>query len=117
MNSKPSISGEESRMVSVWRYRVKPGRTTAFLRAYGPDGSWVNLFRQSDGYLGTELLQDNADPGVFVTIDRWQSRQAYKTFRSAFAAQYLALDTICSELTEEEEQLLEGSLQGGPPGS
>ena len=95
--------------VAVWRHRLKAGRTGAFMRAHGPGGSWENLFRKSEDYLGTELLQDNSDPLLFVTIDRWKSAKAYNEFRTANAAGYLALDTICSDLTEDEELIAEGS--------
>lgn len=95
-------------IVSIWRYRVRSGKVGAFVKDYGPEGSWVGLFRRGKGHVSTELLRDASDPAVFITIDRWESRIAYDTFRKEFANEYLALDTRCAAYTEDEELLLEG---------
>lgn len=91
--------------VRIWRYRVRPGRDARFEEAYGPDGTWVQLFRRGAGYLGTELLRDDAGAGVYVTIDRWETRDAWTTFREAHRADYDSLDAACGELTTIEESL------------
>jgi heme-degrading monooxygenase HmoA len=62
--------------VYVWRFLVRSGSEADFVAAYGPDGEWARLFRQADGFLGSELLRDRADPRRFLTVDRWVSRQA-----------------------------------------
>ena len=102
-----STSHTTPEYAAVWRYSVRIGKTDAFLRTYGQDGSWVALFRKSPDFIGTELFRDEADPSIFVTIDRWRSSHAYKAFRTAFAAEYLALDTQCSDLTEDGELIAE----------
>ncbi|HEY5551693.1 MAG TPA: antibiotic biosynthesis monooxygenase family protein [Opitutaceae bacterium] len=115
MPGKNSITNPQSgdaparALVAVWRYRVRPAKTEAFLRAYGADGAWVELFQRGDGYISTELLRDASDPAVFVTIDRWESRVAYDAFRKQFADEYFALDSVCAAFTEDEELLLEGA--------
>jgi hypothetical protein len=35
---------------TVWEFRVRADRRAEFERHYGPDGSWVALFRRGDGY-------------------------------------------------------------------
>lgn len=105
-NQQPGGAARE--LVTVWRYRVRPAKSEAFIRAYGAGGAWVELFRRGEGYISTELLRDAADPAVFATIDRWESRAAYDAFRRRFADEYLALDSLCSSFTEDEELLLEG---------
>jgi len=109
MTKHPSEPRGTRTLVSVWRYRVRAEKTEAFQRAYGLEGAWVELFRRSEGYVSTELLRDATDPAVFVTIDRWESRSAYDAFRKKFADEYLALDSVCSAFTEDEELLLEGA--------
>jgi heme-degrading monooxygenase HmoA len=91
--------------VRIWRYRVRPGRETEFARAYGPDGTWVQLFRRTAGYLGTELLQDVTSAGAYVTIDRWATRDAWTAFHDAHRAAYDSLDAACEQLTTLEESL------------
>lgn len=108
MARQPAESRGTRTFVSVWRYRVRAERAEAFLQAYGMEGSWVMLFRRATGYVSTELMRDATDPAVFVTIDRWESRAAYDSFRRKFADEYLALDSTCSALTDNEELLLEG---------
>jgi len=72
---------------------------TDFLSAYGPDGSWVQLLRQGDGYIRTELLSDCADPVRFVTVDYWESDGAWDEFQARFRAEYVELDIRCDALT------------------
>lgn len=91
--------------VYIWRFVVRPGSEAAFEAAYGPDGEWVRLFREADGYLGTQLLRDQADPRTYLTIDRWTSRVAWEAFRAARAADWDAIDRRGEDLTEREEEL------------
>jgi heme-degrading monooxygenase HmoA len=60
-----------------------------FERAYGPDGDWAAFFRQSSGFIGTELLRDVEAPGRYVVIDRWETAQAYNDFAAAHREQYM----------------------------
>jgi heme-degrading monooxygenase HmoA len=91
--------------VYLWRFVVRPGSEAAFEAAYGPDGQWTRLFREGEGYLGTELLRDQSEPRGYVTIDRWVSREAWAAFRAARAADWEALDRRCQDLTEHEEEI------------
>lgn len=54
-----------------------------FERAYGPGGAWAEFFGRGAGYLGTELLRDVENPGRYLVIDRWESREAYGGFLDA----------------------------------
>jgi len=98
---------------TVWEFRVPPGGGAAFERRYGPDGDWVQLFRQADGYLGTELLHDRNDPLRYLTIDRWTGPDAYRVFRARFAEPYASLDRECEGLTAREVAL--GEYDEAPP--
>lgn len=51
-----------------------------FERAYGPEGEWAEFFRGGAGFVGTELLRDVENPGRYLVIDRWESREAYQAF-------------------------------------
>lgn len=89
----------------LWEFHVQPECRAQFERHYGPEGTWAALFRQAPGYLGTLLLQDRSDPLRYVTIDRWQSLEAYRAFRARFARQYEELDRQCAGLTAREAPL------------
>jgi heme-degrading monooxygenase HmoA len=95
----------------VWRYRVSPPSAVAFERAYGPEGAWVELFRGHPGFIGTELVRA-ADPGVYLTIDRWSSAIAYETFLRDAHAEYERLDAELASLTESEELVARGEAAG-----
>lgn len=89
----------------LWEFRVSADRQAEFERHYGPDGTWVALFRRAPGYLETLLMQDRSDPLRYITIDRWQSVEAYRAFRSRFSDDYEALDRACEGLTTHEAPL------------
>jgi quinol monooxygenase YgiN len=84
----------------LWEFIVEPEHVDEFERQYGPQGSWVQLFRQASGYIETLLLRDSTSPHRF--IDRWDNDEAYRRFRWQFSQQYAALDRRCEELTVRE---------------
>lgn len=103
----------------LWEFIVESDHVNEFERHYGPQGSWVQLFRQAPGYIQTIFLRDSTDPRRFVTIDRWENAEAYQAFRSAFSLQYADLDRRCERLTTREislgsfdEPTVQESLEG-----
>jgi quinol monooxygenase YgiN len=93
------------RYTYVWQFRVRHGSEAEFRRHYGPDGTWVRLFRQAPGYLDTVLLEDLDRPATFLTVDRWRDEAAYRAFRQEFAREFADLDEQCAKLTENEVDL------------
>jgi heme-degrading monooxygenase HmoA len=71
------------------------GNVAAFAEAYGPAGPWEALFRQANGFRGTEVFRRTAAPPRFLTLDRWESRSEYEGFRAA-------LDAVCKGMTLRE---------------
>ncbi|MGD2061254.1 MAG: antibiotic biosynthesis monooxygenase [Acidimicrobiia bacterium] len=95
--------------VYLWDYRVSLERLDEFRELYGPNGSWVELFRRAPGYQDTQLLRDRNEAGRFVTIDRWESEEAFVSFRARFAVEFDHLDRLGEQLTIEETALGEFS--------
>jgi heme-degrading monooxygenase HmoA len=91
--------------VLVWRFRVPEETREAFERAYGPDGDWAALFRTADGFVDTTLLRDAEDPGTYLTIDRWRSRDDVERFHSRSGEAYAALDRRLEGLASEETRV------------
>jgi len=89
----------------VWEFRVRPGREEEFERRYGTDGDWVRLFRQSEGFVATVLLEDRATAGRYLVTDTWRDAAAYHAFKERHAKAYAALDLECTALTEDERCL------------
>jgi quinol monooxygenase YgiN len=89
----------------IWEFEVPAATEAEFRRHYGPGGSWVALFRNDPAFVETLLLRDPSREGRYVTIDRWQSAEAYRLFRQNFSEQYQALDKICDGLTKKETDL------------
>lgn len=88
--------------VIVWAYEVAPERQDDFCRVYGPNGDWARLFARAPGFLGVELLCDGVR---YLTIDRWDSAEAFEAFKSHFGDEYAGLDAKCAELTRSELKL------------
>ena len=89
----------------IWEFIVLPEFEAEFLKYYGAEGSWINLFKLDSSYLETILLTDNSNRGRYITLDRWKTEQAYKSFREKYAKEYNALDKLCEGLTIEENFL------------
>ena len=95
--------GDEPAMyIIIWEFRPAENRRDDFEVAYGAKGRWAQLFARASGYQGTELVQDAEDGTRYVTIDRWESAQAYAEFRSNYDAEYCELDAACEALTSAE---------------
>jgi hypothetical protein len=95
--------------VRVWEYDVPDDRAAAFTAAYAPDGDWGQLFGRAAGFLGTELYRDAARGDRYLTIDRWQSEQDWRSFLRVFGPAYESLDARLEGLAAAERSLFEGS--------
>jgi len=95
--------------VYAWVYRVRPGAHASFEEYYGSGGAWVLLFQDTPGYRSTVLYRDRRDPGRYLTVDTWESEEAFQEFRTAQEAEFVRLDRACEEFTLEEVSLGEFS--------
>lgn len=91
--------------VILWEFEVKPGSEPVFERVYGPQGDWVRLFRSDPQFRMTRLLQDTSRPGIYCTMDFWDSDVAYENFKNIHRAAYQALDQATEGLTLSERHL------------
>ena len=91
--------------VTLWEYEVKRGSEELFERQYGPEGEWVRLFRRDAGYRGTRLLREVGAERVYVTMDMWETRAAYKNFREKWEPEYAEIDRNCQVMTSAERQV------------
>jgi heme-degrading monooxygenase HmoA len=108
---RPGTAGGGRSMIEVFfRYRVHPQQARAFEHAYGPTGPWAQLFRRHPGYRRTRLFRHNGDAQTYITIDVWDSKEAYDEFRARHADEYNQLDAQLAMLRLEE--LLLGYYQG-----
>jgi len=60
-----------------------------FRRVYSAGGEWETFFRAGRGYIGTELLRDVEQPGRFLVVDRWESRDTYNAFVAEHRDEYM----------------------------
>jgi quinol monooxygenase YgiN len=91
--------------VRVWEFRVSAEKADQFRAVYGPDGDWAKLFQRETGFLGTELLHSATHPNIFLTIDRWDSVEAWAAFLRAWGDEYAALDRRCKSLIASEGEI------------
>ena len=93
-------------MIEVFfRYRVHPQQVRAFEHAYGPKGPWAQLFARHPAYRRTRLFKHSSEPHVYITIDVWDSKEAYDAFRAENADEYNRLDAQLAMLKLEEHLL------------
>lgn len=101
----------------IWEFTVAAGQRSQFERAYGPCGSWVQLFRRSPHYIETVLLRDVESGGVYLTIDRWKSRQAFESSQELHGSDYALLDGELEEVSGRGRRVgtyavIEGGREG-----
>ena len=96
---------DASTFLVIWEFVVQPTKEQMFEQIYGPEGDWVQLFRQGHGYRGTKLIRDLDVSRHYVTLDFWESQTDYETFKVQHAAEYKAIDQKCEALTEEEREI------------
>lgn len=94
-----------ARYTYMWEYVVRPDRVDEFERLYGPNGEWSELFRESAAYIQTELHRDRRQPNRYVTVDHWESYDAWRDWRSRFDARFEELDRRGEQLTVEEREI------------
>ena len=92
-------------VIIIWQFEVRPEREEEFERVYGPSGAWARLFKEGEGYIGTQLLRTVGTPTRHVTIDRWTTKEAYENFRKTRYAEYEKLDRVCENLTVTEVEI------------
>lgn len=76
--------------VRVWECEVPGDRAEAFTAACAADSGWGVLFGRAAGFLGTQLYRDAARADRFLTIDRCQDEQNWRSFLNAFGSAYEA---------------------------
>lgn len=89
----------------MWEFRVAEEKREEFERAYRANGDWAQLFARAKGFSGTTLLRDPAIAGRYVTLDVWESVEAFDKFKREFADKYKELDLHCEDLTEYEMKI------------
>ena len=91
--------------ILIWEYRVKPDKMPEFEKIYGPGGEWTRLFERAEGFQGSDLHRDLSSAQRYIVVDRWESKEAFESFRERFRADYGTLDRRCEPLREQETLL------------
>jgi heme-degrading monooxygenase HmoA len=89
----------------LWEFTVAPEYRDEFERAYRSDGEWALLFRKDPEYRETILIRDYANPQRYMTLDVWEDRNSYASFKERFAAEYQEIDQKCEALTQDERHI------------
>lgn len=93
--------------IIMWQFEVKQEYLDDFISAYGPKGTWAELFNKGKGYKETKLLQDVENKLIFVTIDIWASKISYNGFKNNFKEEYFKLDNGFEKFTISEKLIAE----------
>ena len=95
--------------VALWEFEVKPRCEEKFEKVYGADGAWAKLFAQDAAYRGTRLVKDVERERVYLTLDFWETRDAYERFKKENATEYERIDRECEGMRVRENRLGEYS--------
>lgn len=98
--------------VIIWEFVAKRGHEQQFEHIYGSAGVWVELFKNGEGYLRTELLHDPSANRRFMTLDYWSSKDAHELFRKKNLRDYEKLDRRCAGLTDVEKHVGSFTTEG-----
>jgi heme-degrading monooxygenase HmoA len=88
--------------VRVWKFLPAPGREAEFATVYSGAGAWAQLFRQAGGFRDTALLAPVERGGPWLTLDRWDSLNAFERFQEDYGEAYRRLDSELMPLTVDE---------------
>jgi heme-degrading monooxygenase HmoA len=89
----------------LWEFEVKPGCEARFEKVYGPEGEWARLFRSDSRYRETRLVRDSFRAANYLTLDFWNSRQAYEEFLVKRRAEYATIEALGEKLTVSERRI------------
>ena len=89
----------------VWEFTVAVENVHTFETAYGGNGTWAELFHRDSAYHKTILIKDIAQPRRYMTIDVWEDKEAYLSFKARFATDYEVIDKECESLTASEREI------------
>ena len=90
--------------IVIWKFKIRKSREKDFLGLYGNNGEWVRMFKGGRGYVATELIKDVFESDIYITIDRWQSRDLYEKFLEDSKVKFQAIDKKGENLTQLEEK-------------
>jgi hypothetical protein len=89
----------------LWEFEVKLGCEERFEKVYGPGGEWAMLFRSDSQYRETRLVRDSFRDATYLTLDFWESCQAYEEFLGKRRAEYGAIEALGEKLTASERRI------------
>jgi hypothetical protein len=64
----------------------------------------VWLLRRDTRYRGTQLLREVKRARLYMTMDMWQSREAYEEFREKYANEYAEIDRNWERLVNRSKE-------------
>ena len=89
----------------IWEFTVREEYIPKFIAVYDSNGDWANFFRQSEGYLGTDLLRSSQHTNIFLTIDRWKNIAYFEALHAQFTTEYKKLDAQLENFTLSERKI------------
>ena len=89
----------------IWQYQVKVGAEENFKALYNSNGEWVQWFKESPHFIRTDLMRSSESSDVFVTVDWWESKEAYEKFYNSNPKRREAIDSKGENYTLQEKRI------------
>lgn len=85
--------------INIWEFKVCENCTDKFVRMNTED--WPEFFRLGrTDYLGTEIGRNIDDQRIYVVVDRWSSKAAFRRFIEEHRDGFDTLDSLHAEIYE-----------------
>ncbi len=93
-------------MIEIVReYVVKEQFRGQFELAFGPGGSWSEVFARAPGFRGTTLLRDEKNPRRYLAIDLWGSEAHRAQCLIDEESEYVTLEASFADWSESMVEL------------
>jgi heme-degrading monooxygenase HmoA len=89
----------------IWEFMVPADRRVDFEEAYGANGVWAELFARASGFIEVRLFASPDQPGRYLTMDRWASREAFDAFHQQFKTEYDFVDRLHAGIATTENRI------------
>ncbi|HJW96737.1 MAG TPA: antibiotic biosynthesis monooxygenase [archaeon] len=88
---------------NIWEFHVKEGCERQFEAMNRRN--WPNFFMSSPHYRSTDIAKNLENSRIYLTVDKWDSREDFEEFKKAHRSEYDTIDSIHKELYESAKHV------------
>ena len=101
----------------VREFWVVEGQQRDFERVFRADGTWAEMLRQSEDYLGTAFRLETEVQARYLIFDYWRSHWSFEVFRSKHQQELKDFSQLVLGQDLVRREVFRGSFYEDDPGS